>query len=635
MKFITILAVFLPLISAIFNGIFGKVIDRKLASFVGCMAIILSAFLSTIIFYYIDLDIIHVLLGEWFRIKQVSVNWSIYLDSLSSLMFLIITWISALVHIYSLGYMSEDKNLPKFLSYLSFFTFFMLILVSADNFLQLFCGWEGVGLCSYLLIGFWYEKPAANIAAVKAFLINRISDFAFLTSILLIIIHLGDVNFSHIFANAQLLSTLKLNLLGFHFFASDVICLLLLIGCVGKSAQIGFHVWLPDAMEGPTPASALIHAATMVTAGVFLLTKCSYLFEYSPWVLQITTAIGAFTCLFAASIAVMQQDIKKIIAYSTCSQLGYMFFACGISAYPAAMFHLATHACFKALLFLAAGNIIHACHHQDIFELGGLKNKMPITYACFWIGSLAIIGIFPMAGFYSKDLILELAFASFGINKLSFYFGIAAAILTAVYSVKMIIFVFHGDTQLEYNTYANISESSYAMNIPVIILAACSIFAGMIGYHILGLDEGNNFFANSIFNIRSKIIEIPVFVKMMPMVGGLLGMLIATNIYLKKGCRSTNKLGIIKNLLSNKYFFDEIYDYLIIKNIKNVSNFMYVVDKKVIDHFGTIKVTQAMQEVAFRIRNLQTGYIFNYVLVVCLTLVACLTYFLINFIVAI
>ena len=403
MLLVTKLIIFLPLISGIFNGVFCKKLSNNQASFTAIIPIILSAVCASYVFVVagINKETIHIIITKWINIELVSVSWAIYVDQLTAIMFILVTFVSAIVHLYSLGYMKDDKNLPKFLSYLSLFTFFMLALVSADNFLQLFFGWEGVGLCSYLLIGYYYQKDSANNAAVKAFIVNRIGDFAFIMGIVITLIYASTVEFSGVFAQSQDLANTAITILGYEFKVLDIICLMLFIGCTGKSAQIGMHVWLPDAMEGPTPVSALIHAATMVTAGVFLIARCSFMFEYSPNVLAIITVVGAITCLFAATIAIAQTDIKKIIAYSTCSQLGYMFFACGVSAYQAGIFHLVTHGFFKALLFLSAGSVIHSASEQEIFKIGGIWQKMPITYANFWVGSLAIIGIFPLAGLLS------------------------------------------------------------------------------------------------------------------------------------------------------------------------------------------------------------------------------------------
>jgi NADH-quinone oxidoreductase subunit L len=345
-------------------------------------------------------------------------------------MFVVVTLVSSIVHIYSYGYMENDENGPRFMSYLSLFTFFMLLLVSADNFLQLFVGWEGVGLCSYLLIGFWYKKDSANFAAVKAFVVNRVGDFSFIIGILCLIYYVGSVDFVSVFKATPVIAKTNIDLFGFSLPLIEVIAMFLFIGCMGKSAQIGLHVWLPDAMEGPTPVSALIHAATMVTAGVFLVARSSSIFEAAPFTANFILYIGAITCFFAASVAVAQDDIKKIIAYSTCSQLGYMFMAAGSLAFKAGIFHLVTHAFFKSMLFLSAGIVIHSTHEQDINKMGGLRKSMPFTYLFFIIGSLAIMGIYPFAGYYSKDLILESVYES-GAEK-AYYFGILSALFTSI-----------------------------------------------------------------------------------------------------------------------------------------------------------------------------------------------------------
>lgn len=530
---IALLIVILPLASAIINGVLCLVVNKKYASIISSSAIIISALFSLYIFYYTGLNqnIIHITLGKWFEIAKFKVNWAIYVDQLTSIMFLVVTCVSSVVHIYSLGYMAEDTGLPKFLAFLSLFTFFMLMLVSADNFLQLFFGWEGVGLCSYLLIGFWYKKEAANKAAIKAFIVNRVGDFAFILGIIAIIFYCRSANFTEVFLAAKELANAPVNLFGFLPSSLDIICLLLFIGCMGKSAQIGLHVWLPDAMEGPTPVSALIHAATMVTAGVFLVARCSYLFEYSPTILQFITIIGGITCLFAASIAIAQSDIKKIIAYSTCSQLGYMFLACGVSAYNSAIFHLVTHAFFKALLFLSAGSVIHAIHEQDIFKMGGLRDKMPVTYGNFLIGSLALIGIYPLSGFYSKDLILESVYSA---GSFMFIFGIIAAILTAIYSMKIIILVFHGKTKLAHDVFEHAHEPPSIMNNPLTILVAGSFFCGMIGYYLLSIDKPGGYFHESIFSLhiyRLLINHPPLYIKMLPMAVGIIGIIIGICVY--------------------------------------------------------------------------------------------------------
>lgn len=626
------LTVMLPLISGIINGLFCQCFSKKQATFIATIAISLSALLSMFIFYNVGINkaIIHIILAKWLEVGNMKVSWAIYVDQLTAIMFIVVTWISAVVHIYSLGYMADDDGLPKFLAFLSLFTFFMLALVSADNFLQLFFGWEGVGLCSYLLIGFWYQKEAANKAAIKAFIVNRVGDFAFILGIITIIVYFGVVDFASVFGKAKSLSNIQLSILGFKATIIDIVCLLLFLGCMGKSAQIGLHIWLPDAMEGPTPVSALIHAATMVTAGVFLVARCSYLFEYSIGVLHFIAIIGAITCIFAASIAIVQDDIKKIIAYSTCSQLGYMFLACGVSAYNAGIFHLVTHAFFKALLFLSAGSVIHACHEQNIFKIGGLKDKMPITYCNFLIGSLALIGIYPLAGFYSKDAILELAYSSGGIGTIVFILGILAAVLTAIYSMKIILLVFHGKTRLTIDIN-HVHESPNIMNGPLSILVAGSFLAGMIGYYILSFDKPNGYFLDSIFNIHIyQILAIhpPLYIKLLPMVLGLIG--IVLGIYFYRRIKEKIKIGFIEKLLVHKYYFDEIYDFVIVRLVTNLSKLCNLMDQRVIDRFGPNSFAKTVNYFGFLVGRSQTGYVFNYTLYIVLCIVVYITFFIIG-----
>ena len=394
--------IFLPLLGSVISGFFGRYIGSKSSEIITCLCVSISACLSLFIFYkviYHDYTN-HVIIAKWIESGTLNVNWSIYVDPLSALMLVVVTLISAIVHIYSVGYMSHDPHKPRFMSYLSLFTFAMLMLVTADNFIQLFFGWEGVGVCSYLLIGFWFKKNTANSAAIKAFLVNRVGDFGLALGIFLIFYFFGTVNYIDVFEAIKTIENKDIVFLGLNFNAINTICVLLFIGAMGKSAQIFLHTWLPDAMEGPTPVSALIHAATMVTAGVFLVVRCSPVYEYSPLALTLITIVGMTTALFAASIALVQNDIKKIIAYSTCSQLGYMFFATGVGAYNVAMFHLFTHAFFKALLFLGSGSVIHAMNNeQDINFMGGIKSKLPYTYTYMIIGTLALTGFPLLSGF--------------------------------------------------------------------------------------------------------------------------------------------------------------------------------------------------------------------------------------------
>lgn len=634
------LTIFLPLISGIINGIWCKKISNCKASLISIVAILLAAIYAFMIFVHcgINKHLIHITLFKWIKIAGLNVSWAIYADPLTALMMLLVTAVSAVVHIYSLGYMADDKNLAKFLSYLSLFTFCMLALVSADNFLQLFFGWEGVGVCSYLLIGYYYHKAEANNAAIKAFIVNRVGDFAFIIGIIMIFLYTGSLEFKHVFSAAKELSQMPLEFIGYNFSVLDVICLMLFLGCMGKSAQIGMHVWLPDAMEGPTPVSALIHAATMVTAGVFVVARCSFMFEYSPIILCFITIIGAITCLFAALIAITQTDIKKIIAYSTCSQLGYMFFACGVSAYEAGIFHLFTHGFFKALLFLSAGSVIHSCHEQDIFNIGGIWRKMPFTYANFWLGSLAIVGIFPFAGFYSKDLVLESAYVSGGVGNFAFILGLIAAILTAIYSLKIIILTFHGKTKLSTEQYNNVHESPLIMNIPLVVLIFGAMFIGMLGYYILHIPQHNGFFSNSIFNlhIARTMHHIAFIIQCLPLVAGMLGALIGIYIYAKNLHNNmAKKAGVIYRVIKNKFFFDEFFDRIFVTKICYLSKISNYFDKMVIDRFGPNGFAVITRLFSKGTSMLQTGYIYNYVFYIICSLVICITFFVIRYLQAV
>ncbi|MDA1167212.1 MAG: NADH-quinone oxidoreductase subunit L, partial [Proteobacteria bacterium] len=468
------LIILFPLLGSIF-GYVSKSFNEKLSEIIPTVLVILSAIFSGIIFYNgITQDAYgNYVIFEWISSGNLKINWSINIDPLSSVMLVVVTFVSSLVHVYSIGYMSHDPNRPRFMSYLSLFTFSMLMLVVSDNFLQLFFGWEGVGLCSYLLIGFWYKKESANDAAIKAFLVNRVGDFGFAIGIFLIFYYFGSVNYDEVFLKAESLIDKEINFLGINLNLITLICLTLFIGAMGKSAQFLFHTWLPDAMEGPTPVSALIHAATMVTAGVFLVVRCSPLFELSQFALNIVAIVGMITALFAASVALVQNDIKKIIAYSTCSQLGYMFFAAGVGAYHVAIFHLFTHAFFKALLFLGSGSVIHAFKdEQDIRLMGGVWKKLPYTWILMLIGTLALTGFPFLSGFYSKDAIIEFAFfknSSIGYYAMSV--GIFTAFLTAIYSWRLFFKTFHGSYNNKSLPIEKTHESPAIMLIPLILLS--------------------------------------------------------------------------------------------------------------------------------------------------------------------
>ena len=621
------LTVFLPLFGFLFSGIFSRIGEKenadKFAQYFSTALLIISAICAALVFGDVYQNKISqtIPLISWISSGDFSVNWSLKIDSLTAVMLVVVTFVSSVVHIYSVGYMHEDKSVARFMSYLSLFTFFMLALVTADNFVQLFFGWEGVGVASYLLIGFWFKKESANAASIKAFVVNRVGDFGLILAIALIYVTFGTVEYAGVFTQVSSHLNDKFSFLGAEFRSLDAICILLFLGAMGKSAQIGLHVWLADAMEGPTPVSALIHAATMVTAGVFLVARCSPLFETSEIALTMVTLIGAATALFAATIALTQNDIKKIIAYSTCSQLGYMFFACGLSVYSAAIFHLATHAFFKALLFLGAGSVIHAMHHeQNIQKMGGLWKKIPITYAMMWIGSLALAGFPPFAGFYSKDVILEAAFMSNSpYGKLAYGMGIAAAFLTAFYSWRLIFLTFHGKTRADKHTFDHAHESPISMLIPLFVLAIGSVFAGMFGAKILHMvsPEGN-FFAGVITENSGLLEEIhhsPLLIKTSPLIVGIIAIALAYIFYLVKTDlpkKLANSLTPFYKLSLNKWYFDEIYDAVFVRPTKKIGIFLWrVIDMKFVDGVPN-SAALICRFISGRVSKLQTGYIYNY-----------------------
>lgn len=641
------LTVFLPLFGFLCAGILSRLANKnfadKFAQIFTSLLLIISAICAAVIFIdvYQNKTTQNIALFSFINSGSFSLNWSLKLDSLTAIMLVVVTSVSSLVHVYSTAYMHEDKSIARFMSYLSLFTFFMLALVTADNFVQLFFGWEGVGVASYLLIGFWFKKPSANAAAMKAFIANRVGDFGLILAISLIYLTFGSVEYSSVFANASNYLNDSFALFGTQFNTIDAICILLFIGAMGKSAQIGLHVWLADAMEGPTPVSALIHAATMVTAGVFLVARCSPIFELSETALIFVTIIGATTALFAATIALTQNDIKKIIAYSTCSQLGYMFFACGVSAYSAAIFHLATHAFFKALLFLGAGSVIHAMHHQqDIQKMGGIWKKIPITYAMMWIGSLALAGFPPFAGFYSKDVILEAAFMSHSVvGKFAYIMGISAAFLTAFYSWRLLFLTFHGKTRADKHTFDHAHESPKSMLIPLFILAFGSIFAGFVGANVLGMVSAeNNFFADAIFVASDKLILLeeihhsPLLVKISPLIVGILAIALAYLFYFKNTSlpqKLAKILPIPYKISLNKWYFDEIYQAVFVEPIKKIGDFFWkILDTKFVDGIPN-SAASICKFMSGKVSKVQTGYLYNYALWMALGLVV-IVFFLIS-----
>jgi NADH-quinone oxidoreductase subunit L len=632
---------FLPLIACVIAGFFGRWIGDRGAQLVTSGAVVTSALLSMVAFNQVALGHapLTVPLFDWIVSGDFAVSWAIRVDTLTAVMLVVVNGVSALVHIYSIGYMSHDLHIPRFQAYLSLFTFAMLMLVTADNFLQLFFGWEGVGLASYLLIGFWYHKPSANAAAIKAFLVNRVGDFGFALGIAAIFFVFGTVSYDEVFAAAPEQVGKNFEFLGQNLDVLTTICILLFIGAMGKSAQLGLHTWLPDAMEGPTPVSALIHAATMVTAGVFMVVRCSPLFEYSPTALMVVTFVGASTAFFAATIGLVQNDIKRVIAYSTCSQLGYMFFAAGVGAYGAAMFHLFTHAFFKALLFLGAGSVIHAMSdEQDMRNMGGIYKFIPLTYILMWIGSLALAGVPFFAGYYSKDMIIEAAYAAgSGMGQYAFVLGIAAAFMTAFYSWRLLFMTFHGESRATEEVLSHVHESPKVMTVPLIILAAGAIGAGFLFSGSFIGDGRAEFWGNAIFVLGDHdIIEaahhVPLWVKVLPIFMGASGIGLAWWFYIRR----PDIPGAIANahreaylFLLNKWYFDELYDMIFVRPAKRLGYFLWKDgDGRVIDGFGPDGISAAVQGLTRRVVRLQSGYIYHYAFAMLIGVAALASWFI-------
>jgi NADH-quinone oxidoreductase subunit L len=553
----------------------------------------------------------------------LTVSWSLRFDSLTAVMLIVVNWVSFMVHVYSIGYMHHDPSVPRFQSYLSGFTFAMLMLVTADNLVQLFFGWEGVGLASYLLIGFWYEKPSACAAAMKAFIVNRVGDVGFALGIFGIFVVFGTVSFDPIFAAVPGRAQLVLHWFGMDVGAVTVCCLLLLVGAMGKSAQLGLHTWLPDAMEGPTPVSALIHAATMVTAGVFMVARMSPLFEYSDTALMVVTVVGALTAIFGATVGCVQNDIKRVIAYSTCSQLGYMFFALGVSAYPAAMFHLFTHAFFKALLFLGAGSVIHAMSdEQDIRRMGGIWRHVPLTYALMVVGSLALAGIPPFAGYWSKDFILEAAWAAdTPVGKFAYAIGVLSAFLTAFYSWRLLILVFHGKPRADEHVMAHVHESPLVMTAPLVALSLGAMFAGVLGASAFVGEDMAQFWRKSILLLGSHDAmraahEVALPISWLPTLVALAGIALAYLMYMFAPGLAPWLAGRFRGVylfLLRKWYFDELYDFLFVNPAFRIGRALWHGgDGALIDGVGPDGVAAASRVIARRVIALQSGYLYHY-----------------------
>ena len=623
---------FLPLAASIISGFLGKYIGDRSCEIVTSLFVVLSTVLSIFIFYNVFLNDYenNVVIASWINSGTLNVNWSIKIDPLSSVMLIVVTLISSLVHIYSIGYMSNDPHKPRFMAYLSLFTFAMLTLVTADNFLQLFFGWEGVGLCSYFLIGFWFKKDTANAAAIKAFIVNRVGDFCFALGIFLIFYIFRTVNYSEVFNQIPQIIDKKIIFLGINFNSVDLICLLLFIGAMGKSAQIFLHTWLPDAMEGPTPVSALIHAATIV--------RCSPIFEYSPLVLNIITTIGMLTAFFAATVALVQTDIKKIIAYSTCSQLGYMFFAAGVGAYNVAMFHLFTHAFFKALLFLGSGSVIHAFNNeQNINKMGSVWKKLPYTWIMMIIGTLALTGFPFLSGFYSKDAIIEFAYIkgnTAGI--LAAYVGIFTAFLTSIYSWRLIFKTFHGQYNNEEIKIEKIHESPAIMIIPLIALSIGSLFVGFLFKDIfISHSDTYNFWNNSIKFLNPLSTDHPpLFIIITTPILVTLSIPLSYYLFIKNK-KLTNLIvesnKSMYNFFLNKWYFDELYEVTFVKPTKKIGLFFWrSIDIKIIDRFGPDGISEIIKVFSLKAKKFQSGFIYEYAFIMLLGFSAILTFLILN-----
>ncbi len=651
------IAVFPSLLSFLVAGLLGKHIKDKGAQFITCFAVLLSCAASIYLFHDVVLNEAPrtIFLSKWFSSGALHIDWALRFDSLSVVMLLVVTIVSSVVHIYSIGYMAHDPHKARFMAYLSLFTFAMLMLVTADNLLQLFFGWEGVGLSSYLLIGFWTHKESANKAAVKAFVVNRVGDFAFILGIMAIFVLFGTLNLEEIFLNVSGFQGHTFNILGHEYHALTLIATLLFLGAVGKSAQLGLHTWLPDAMEGPTPVSALIHAATMVTAGVFLVARFSPLFEYAPFALSLVCVVGALTAFIGATMALVMNDIKRVIAYSTMSQLGYMFLALGVSAYGAAMFHLFTHAFFKSLLFLGAGAVIHAVSdEQDMRKMGGLWARIPNTYVFMWIGVLALTGMPFFAGYYSKDIILEAAFASHSTHGLmAFWLGTATALMTGFYAARLLFLSFHGTPRMPEAVQKNIHEASRVMLYPLMILSVMAIMGGYLfegGFtasvsdEIIHVDEkgieytsgwnrevfwGDSLYVQPENDSLTFVHHVPVWVKYLPSVMGGIGILLAYMIYIRHMCFPVFKP--VRILLENKYYVDNIYDVLVVQTVKRLGLFFKDVgDRLIIDGAGPNGLALLSRRLAGVFSAVQTGRLYFYAFVMVASLIAFISWFMLE-----
>jgi len=642
---------FAPLIGALIAGFGWRIIGEKNAQYLTTGLLGLAALLSWVVFFkhYETAETFTIM--RWVESGSLNVDWAIRMDRLTQIMLVVVTTVSSLVHVYSLGYMADDPQWkegesykPRFFAYLSFFTFAMLMLVTSDNLLQMFFGWEGVGVASYLLIGFYYKKPSANAAAIKAFVVNRVGDFGFALGIFFYMT--DSISFAVIFEQGHHLAEVQMEFLGMEFVAVEIIAFLLFIGAMGKSAQLFLHTWLPDAMEGPTPVSALIHAATMVTAGVFLVARMSPIFEYAPGTLTFVTVIGASTAFVAATIGLVQNDIKRVIAYSTMSQLGYMFVAAGVGVYQVAMFHLFTHAFFKAMLFLGAGSVITAMHHeQDMRNYGALRKKIPYTFWAMMIGTLAITGVgIPLtfigfAGFFSKDAIIESAFAAHSAaGEYAFWMLVVAAAMTAFYSWRLMFMTFYGPAKGDKHTHEHAHESPMVMLIPLGVLAIGAVFSGVLGYNYFFGEGVAEWFGEAVYtnhdtnHVLHDAHSVPTWVKLSPFVAMLGGSLTAWLFYVARPgipeALAKSNHGLYQFLL-NKWYFDEVYDFLFVKPAKKLGTFLWKKGDGTVIDGGLNGLAMGIIPWLTRLAGRwQSGYVFTYALAMILGVGALITWFM-------
>ncbi len=632
--------VFLPLIGALIAGLFGRVIGHRSAEIITTTLLILSAILSASALIDVGFGGFtgKIYLLSWISSGALEVDWMIRIDTLTAVMLVVVTFVSSLVHVYSIGYMSHDPHRSRFFAYLSFFTFSMLMLVTADNFVQMFFGWEGVGLASYLLIGFWYKKPSANAAAMKAFVVNRVGDFGLLLGVAGIFLVFGSLDFDTVFSAVPEIAGQTFTFAGMQVDIMTTLCLLLFMGAMGKSAQFLLHTWLPDAMEGPTPVSALIHAATMVTAGVFLVARTSYMFEFAPDALWVVTLVGATTAFFAATVGLVQNDIKRVIAYSTCSQLGYMFVALGIGGYQMAIFHLFTHAFFKALLFLGSGSVIHAMSdEQDMRKMGGLFKMIPGTWIMMVIGTLGLTGFPFLAGYYSKDAIIEAAFMSHSdLAGYAFAMTVIAALMTSFYSWRLIFMTFHGESRASNEVVDHVHESPWVMLVPLILLSAGTVLAGFpFKEFFVGHDQAT-FWNSALFtgpanDLINEFHHAPWQVVWAPFAMMVIGFAVAWLFYIARPDipkRLAQEQQPLYQFLLNKWYFDELYNLIFIRPAMWLGRVLWKGgDGYIIDGLGPNAIAARVMDVTRNVVKLQTGYVYHYAFAMLIGVAAFITYY--------